>query len=254
MLFAWMCALAIGLSLGLLGSGGSILTVPTLVYLIGQDEKVAIAGSLAIVGGISLVSAIPYALQRRVDWKSMFLFGLPGMGGTYLGAYLAGFLSGTVQLLLFAILMVVAGVMMLRPQHLNDAAYVPHHYWQIALEGLAVGVVTGLVGVGGGFLLVPALVLFGGLPMQIAVGTSLCIITLNSFSGLYKYLHVLAALGLSVDWGLVRIFTVIGMVGGLAGNSIGVRLPQQTLRRSFASLLLVMGTAMLWQNIPQVIG
>lgn len=253
MTITWIGALFIGLSLGLLGSGGSVLTVPTLVYLVGQDEKVAIAGSLAIVGGISLVGAIPYAVQRRIDWKSVFLFGLPGMGGTYLGAYLARFVSGTAQLLLFAVIMVIAGVMMLRPQKLEDTPHHPHAYWKIALEGVAVGVVTGLVGVGGGFLIVPALVLLGGLPMHIAVGTSLLIIALKSFSGLYKYLSVLAALDLSLDWQIVILFTVIGIAGGLVGNIIGTRLPQQTLQRAFATFLFVMGGYILWQNFPHFI-
>jgi uncharacterized membrane protein YfcA len=254
MITAWIGALMIGLSLGLLGSGGSVLTVPILVYLVGQHEKVAIAGSLAIVGGISLIGAIPYALQQRVDWKSVVFFGLPGMGGTYLGAYLARYVSGTVQLLLFAVMMVLAGVMMLRPHKFEGTSHQPQAYWQIALEGVAVGVVTGLVGVGGGFLIVPALVLLGGLPMPIAVGTSLLIIALKSFSGWYKYLHVLAVLGLRLDWKILGVFTVIGVIGGLVGNVIGTRLPQATLRRAFAYFLFAMGGVVLWHNLSRVLG
>lgn len=251
---AWLGALFIGLSLGLLGSGGSILTVPTLVYLVGQHEKVAIAGSLAIVGSISVIGAIPYALQRRIDWQSVFLFGLPGMGGTYLGAYLARFISGTVQLLLFAAIMVLAGVMMLRPQQREDVPHPPHPYWRIMLEGLAVGVTTGLVGVGGGFLIVPALVLLGGLPMHVAVGTSLLIIALKSFSGFYEYLSVLAELDLELDWEVLGLFTVIGVGGGLVGNLIGTRLPQQTLRRVFVAFLFGIASYILWQNLPRALG
>ncbi len=115
MIFAWIGAALIGLSLGLLGSGGSILTVPVLVYLVGEPEKLAIAESLAIVGGISLIGAIPYALKRQIDWRSVLWFGGPGVVGTYLGAALSVYLSGVVQLLLFAAVMLLAAVMMFRP-------------------------------------------------------------------------------------------------------------------------------------------
>ena len=248
MLIAWFGALAIGLSLGLLGAGGSILTVPVLVYLVGQVDKVAIAGSLAIVGGISLVGALPYIVQRRVDWHSVVLFGLPGMAGTYGGAYLAQFVSGTLQLIVFGALVVLAGVLMIRPVQVQDSPPAPQAYWKITAEGLLVGVVTGFVGIGGGFLIVPALVLLGGLPMHVAVGTSLLIITLKSFSGFYKYLDVLTALQLSLDWDIIGLFTVLGILGSFAGSLVSTRLPQHTLRRAFACFLFVIGTSILWQN------
>ncbi|MGD8906424.1 MAG: sulfite exporter TauE/SafE family protein, partial [Gammaproteobacteria bacterium] len=114
MIAAWIGALAIGLSLGLLGSGGSVLTVPVLVFLVGQEEKVAIAGSLAVVGSIALVGALPYLARGLVDFRSLLLFGLPGMAGTWLGAWLAAFVSGKVQLLVFGLVMLVAAALMLR--------------------------------------------------------------------------------------------------------------------------------------------
>ncbi len=254
MIFAWFGALAIGLSLGLLGSGGSILTVPVLVYLVGQADKVAIAGSLAIVGGISLVGAIPYALRRRIDWRSVLLFGIPGMAGTYFGAFLAAYVSGAFQLLLFAVIMLLAAAMMLRPSPEIDPSETPKKQavWKVGLEGLTVGVITGLVGVGGGFLIVPALVLLGGLPMHMAIGTSLIIIAFKSFSGFYKYTQVLQDLGLSLDWGIIALMMGLGIVGSFAGNAIGSKVPQAALRRGFAVFLIVMGTFILWQNVPGV--
>ena len=111
MWLAWLGAAAIGLSLGLLGSGGSILTVPVLVYLVGQPEKVAIAGSLAIVGGISLIAALPWTWKRQVDWRNVAWFGVPGMVGTWMGAWLSTWLSGALQLLVFAVVMLLAAAM-----------------------------------------------------------------------------------------------------------------------------------------------
>lgn len=170
MILAWLGAALIGLSLGLLGSGGSILTVPVLVYLVGEPEKIAIAESLAVVGGISLVGALPYALRRQVDWTSVVWFGIPGVVGTFLGAALSVYLSGAVQLLLFAAVMLLAAVMMFRSSPIageqgGEQMAGPRSPLKVGLEGLVVGVVTGLVGVGGGFLIIPALVLLGGLPM-----------------------------------------------------------------------------------------
>ena len=112
-IFAWPGAIAIGVSLGLLGSGGSIITVPVLVYLIGQDEKVAIAGSLFVVGSIALAGSLQYVRAKLIDWRNVFVFGLPGMAGTYLGAMIAAWVPGIVQLALFALVMLLASWMML---------------------------------------------------------------------------------------------------------------------------------------------
>lgn len=245
-------ALAIGLSLGLLGSGGSILTVPVLVYVLGQDEKVAIAGSLGIVGAVSLAGAIPFALRRQVVWPSVLWFGVPGMVGTWSGAWLSQWISGGVQLTLFAIVMLLAAWMMLKPPRLADAADPPSRprpAWRIAIDGILVGVLTGLVGVGGGFLIVPALVLLGGMPMRLAVGTSLLLIALKSASGFVKYLGVLADQGLSIDWTVFGGFSAIGALGTLLGGYVGGKLPQQALRRAFGALLVVMAAFILWRSL-----
>jgi len=254
MILAWIGAALIGLLLGLLGSGGSILTVPVLVYLVGEPEKLAIAESLAIVGGISLVGAIPYALKRQIDWRSVLWFGVPGVTGTFLGAALSVFLSGVVQLLLFAVVMLLAAVMMFQPQR-GEVQPAPHPRspLKISMEGLGVGVATGLVGVGGGFLIIPALVLLGGLPMSLAVGTSLLIIAAKSFAGFAKYTHVLAEQNLSMHWDLILIFTVIGIVGSLLGARLGKSVSNDSLKRGFAGFLVVMGLYVLATNVPKVL-
>lgn len=252
MLLALIGAVLIGLALGMLGSGGSILTVPILVYLVGHPVKPAIAESLAIVGLIALVGAIPYGLKRQIDWVSVVWFGLPGMAGTYLGAYLSQWVPGAWQMGLFAGVMLLAAYLMFRPQqHLTQ----PHKRstLKIVLDGLAVGILTGLVGVGGGFLIVPALVLLGGLTMHLAVGTSLLVVAMKSVGGFYKYLHLLPAQGYEVNWEIVLLFALLGIVGSLFGGRIAASIPQLALRRGFAGFLVVMGIFILWQNLPEVL-
>lgn len=251
-------ALIIGLTLGLLGSGGSILTVPVLVYMLGHSDKVAIAESLAIVGAIAFAGMLPYAKRHQVDWRSVALFGIPGMGGTYAGAWLAKFVSGPAQLTLFAVIMLLAAVMMFRKGKRtdNENSESPAHQhaaWKIMLEGLGVGIVTGLVGVGGGFLIVPALVILGGLPMRLAIGTSLMVVALKSFSGFVKYLGVLGSLGDSVHWPTIAVFIALGVVGTLIGNALNQRVNQQSLKKVFAAFLVVMGLFVLTREIPQVL-
>lgn len=251
-LLALLGALAIGLTLGLLGSGGSILTVPVLVYLLDQPEKVAIAGSLAIVGAIALIAAIPYARQRLVDWRSVLLFGLPGMAGTWTGAWAAQFVSGALQLFVFALVMLAAAWSMFRAQPVA-AGQVPREAWKVVADGLAVGALTGFVGVGGGFLIVPALVLLGGLTMQRAIATSLVVIAMKSAAGFWKYLQVLAVTGLALDWSVIGVFIVVGGLGSVAGNLIGNRLPQAALKRGFAVFLVLMAGFIIWRTLPQVL-
>ncbi len=249
---AWLGAMAIGVSLGLLGSGGSILTVPVLVYLIGQDEKLAIAGSLAIVGSIALVGSLPYLKKKLVDWRIVVLFGIPGMAGTYVGAWIATWVSGLVQLALFAVVMLLASWQMLKPVVLDDTPHEPREVWKIGLDGLLVGILTGLVGVGGGFLIVPALVLLGGLSMHRAVATSLVIIALKSFTGFWKYLDVLDSQGLALDWNVIVIVTGLGVAGSFVGSRIAGRVDQHKLRKVFGLFLIVMGVYILARTLPSV--
>lgn len=254
-ILAWPGAIAIGVSLGLLGSGGSILTVPVLVYLVGQDERTAIAGSLFVVGSIALAGGLQYIAKRMVDWRNVLLFGLPGMIGTYLGAAVAAFVPGVLQLATFAVVMLLASVVMLRPIDLAAAAGKPARaVWKVVVDGFGVGVLTGFVGVGGGFLIVPALVLLGGMSMHRAVATSLIIIALKSFSGFYKYLDVLAAENLQLDWRALGLVTVLGIVGSFAGGKVAGLLPQETLKRWFAIFLILMGLYILGRSGPAALG
>ena len=250
---AWPGAVAIGVSLGLLGSGGSIITVPVLVYLIGQDEKLAIAGSLFIVGSIALVGSLQYIRLGMVDWRNVAVFGLPGMAGTWLGAMLSGWVPGIAQLSLFAIVMLLASWLMLRPVDLEARPAMRRAAWKIASDGLLVGVVTGLVGVGGGFLIVPALVLLGGLAIHTAVATSLVIIALKSYSGFVKYLDVLDSQGLVLDWPVLATVTALGVVGSLAGARIASRMPQNRLKKGFGLFLIVTGGYILLRSLPEAL-
>lgn len=251
MIYALVGALCVGLSLGLLGSGGSILTVPVLVYLLHQPPKVAIAGSLAIVGAIALVGAIRYARQGLVSGRHVLLFGFPGLIATYGGAWLSRFVSGEVQLAVFAGIMGVAAWVMLKPPAPTGLETQDEKplLWLIVAGG-GVGVVTGFVGVGGGFLLVPALVFLGRLGMHRAVATSLAVIVINSASGFYKQQSVLTAAGQSLDWHIIGLFIVIGGVGSLVGNHIARRLPQRRLRQVFGVFLIAMCAFILWRTVP----
>ncbi len=247
MIFAIGGAIVVGLSLGVFGSGGSILTVPVLVYLLHHEDKAAIAESLGIVGSIALLSALPYAKGRLVDWRAVLLFGVPGMAGTYAGAWLAAFVAGYVQLLVFAgVMLLAAGMMWRRPGaggpggEDGAGAHPKRAAIKIVPEGLGVGVLTGFVGVGGGFLIVPALVLLGGLSMRRAVGTSLVIIAMKSATGFWKYLGVLEDLGASVDWRTVGLFVVFGAAGSAGGKAINAKVDQASLRRGFAVFLVAM--------------
>lgn len=188
LLLAAVFAALIGLSLGLLGGGGSILTVPVFVYLLGFEAKEAIAGSLAVVGATSLFGAVGHWRAGNVNLRVAAVFGAVAMPGAYLGARLAAFVSGGVQLTLFAGVMLLAAWFMFRPRNAAEEDAAGEHargmpLWLIAAQGLAVGLLTGLVGVGGGFLIVPALVLLGKVPMKQAVGTSLLVIAMNSAGG-----------------------------------------------------------------------
>lgn len=245
MIYAVIGALVVGLSLGIFGSGGSILTVPVLIYLLHHEDKIAIAESLGIVGGIALVSAIPYARAKLTDWRTAILFGLPGMAGTYLGAWIAAFVDGYVQLFVFAGVMFFAAARMWKRSSPSKDSATEHELRRraallIGAQGLAVGTLTGFVGVGGGFLIVPALVLLGGLSMRRAVATSLVIIALNSSSGFWKYLHVLADLNAVVDWHTIGVFVLLGAVGSFAGKAMNDRINQAKLQRGFAVFLVVM--------------
>lgn len=250
-LYSILGAILIGVSLGLLGSGGSILTVPILLHL-GHTDKQAIAESLAIVGTICFFGAIRNALARTLDWRAAALFALPGMGGSLLGAYLAHFIPGAVQIVILGLVMLLAACMMaFFPVKEHDQPHTAHPV-PMLLAGLGVGLVTGLVGVGGGFLIVPALVFFGGLPLKRAIGTSLAVIAFNSAVGFFKYDSVLEEHQQHVDWNTIGLFAAIGIVGTLVGFAIGERVNQRLLKKIFAAFLVVMAIYIIAQKLPHL--
>jgi uncharacterized membrane protein YfcA len=246
-------ALIIGFTLGLLGSGGSILTVPVLVYMLGQDEKVAIASSLAIVGLISLFGSIPYIKRQVTDWKMVALFGLPGVAGTYVGAWASVLVSGVVQMTVFAGVMMAAAYFMIKPakEDESSSSSLSVRPLMIVVEGLAVGVLTGFVGVGGGFLIVPALVLLGGISMHRAIATSLVIISMKSMAGFIKYVDVLD--GAEIDYTVIGLFSVVGFIGCVMGGYVAPLIPQDKLKKTFGLVLIAMGIFIFYQTIPGLV-
>ncbi len=254
-------AIAIGVLLGLLGSGGSILTVPILVYGLGHPERAAMAEALAIVAAVAFAGAVPYAAKRQVDWRNVLWFGIPGVVGMYVGAWLSQFFSAAMLLVFLALMMLVAAGLMVRetlkpssgPEEASDDDSRPlHPLWRVTTEGLIVGTITGLVSVGGGFLIVPALVLLGGLPMRLAVGTSLVIIGLKSLSGFFKQQQIAGTEGLAVDWSTVGLFVAFGIAGTLIGRQLSQRINQRWLKRGFALFLVLMGAWIVWREAPEV--
>ncbi|MEO8451045.1 MAG: sulfite exporter TauE/SafE family protein [Gemmatimonadota bacterium] len=245
----YVLAVVIGISLGLLGGGGSILTVPVLHYILGVSMETAVPMSLVVVGLASAVGMVSHHRSRSIRWDAVATFGPAAVVGAFLGGRLSRVLSAPWELGIFAVLMIAAAVSM----------YVGPGRWTVArssegggerrsltvvtLLGGLVGMLTGLVGVGGGFLYVPALVLLAGLPMRQAVGTSLGLILMSCASGFVSHLGRGA-----IDWRETAVFTALAMVGVVAGSALVPRVPQDRLRRGFAAFLLVMGAVVLWKR------
>jgi hypothetical protein len=245
-----LLSVAIGLSLGMLGGGGSILTVPILVYAADLPAKEAIAASLFVVGVTSLAGVVSHARGGRVKWRTGSLFGLAGMVGAFVGGLVGGHAPGDWLLVAFALMMVATSLAMLRGRRTKPSATHTAQDGELPLrrilvDGSVVGLVTGLVGAGGGFLVVPALVLLGGLPMSVAVGTSLLVIAMKSFAGLAGYLT-----SVHLDWGLVLGVTAAAVVGSLLGGRLAGKVPEAVLRRAFGWFVLVMGGFVLVQQGP----
>ena len=238
-------AVLIGVSLGLLGGGGSILTVPILSYVAGMSTKAAIASSLFVVAVTSGVAAISHARAGRVQWRTGLVFGASGMVGAYGGGLLAAYIPGRVLMIVFGLMMVATAVAMLRkPRETSSVTTRQLPVLKVVVEGVVVGVVTGLVGAGGGFLVVPALVLLGGLSMQTAVGTSLLVIAMKSFAGLAGHLqHV------DIDWPITLAVTAAAVAGSFAGAPLAARIPPNTLRRGFGVFIIVMAAVVLGMEI-----
>ena len=236
-------AALIGVTLGLLGGGGSILTVPVFVYVLGMEAKPAIAMSLPVVGITSLVSAGLHWRLGNVRVRTAIAFGALAMIGAFAGARLSVLVSGGVQLALLGAVMLAAAASMLRGGPTQAEHNVSRSHLRLVPVALAVGILTGLVGIGGGFLVVPALVVLAGVPMKEAVGTSLLVIAMNAASGFAGYVGTVR-----MEWGFLAGFTTVAVLGALGGAMLVKRVPQATLKRIFAVFLLGMGAFVLYQN------
>jgi hypothetical protein len=245
LLIAIVLSTVVGVSLGLLGGGGSILAVPLLVYVARIDVHVAIGMSLAIVGTTSLGGALVHARAGRVDFRAALAFGLAGMVAAPFGAQASYTVPHRVLLLLFATLMIVVGGLMLRGRR-GGSGGLPHPPRHLAVvgAGLGVGLLTGFLGVGGGFLIVPALTLLAGLPMHTAVGTSLLVIALNAGAGLAGHLRQ----G-EIPLGLTAAFTAASLLGAFFGGRLAGRFEPARLRRAFAVFVVLIGLALLAANV-----
>lgn len=292
--FAILLCFLIGLSLGLLGSGGSILTVPILVYLLHVDAKEAIAMSLVVVGVTSASALISHARSGNVNWTMGAIFGMAGMAGAFLGGIIAGYISEHVLMLIFAGMTLATATAMLckdtaaqyqvipaiaHESHDSDenenesnesnehsenekgeefsdkgasgslrspsSHNLPLSLWRILLDGFLVG----MVGAGGGFLVVPALVFLGGLQMTEAIGTSLMVISMKCFAG-----YIGHASHAHIDLHLTLLVTVSAVLGSFAGGFCADFLPQAVLRKAFAIFVLVIGTLQLWKESTDLKG
>lgn len=252
-----IAGLLTGVLLGVFGSGGSIVTTPALLYLLNVEPKSAIAMSLGIVAITASVTAWQHWRRGNVNLKVTAVFGAFGVVGTYAGALLGIITPVTIQLTIFALVMYAAAWKMLKPQaqqhrSLGAAAVAdcPNgncdtvQYTHIAIHGVSVGILTGVVGVGGGFLIVPALVLLSGLSMKQAIGTSLSIVALKSFAGFAGY-----AGAVQIDYGLMASFSAIAIVGSVAGGMLCHRLPAELLKRGFGAFLVLVASYILLKSV-----
>jgi len=251
-IIGYACALVIGLSLGLIGGGGSILTVPVLVYLLGLSPVMATAYSLFIVGLASLVGGVRYAMKGLVDFPAAIAFGIPSIAAVFLTRKfivpgipadfgVAGFTigRGTLLMLLFAILMLLASYSMINPKQADKPRERPKMnvltILTITGEGLIVGTLTGLVGAGGGFLIIPALVMLTGLDMKMAIGTSLIIIATKSLIGFLGDVSNYA-----IDWVFLFAFVALAVIGILIGTFLAHRIDGRKLKTAFGWFVLGM--------------
>ncbi|MBL7723983.1 MAG: sulfite exporter TauE/SafE family protein [Chitinophagaceae bacterium] len=252
-IIGYIASLIIGISLGLIGGGGSILTVPVLVYLFGVEPVLATAYSLFIVGSSSLVGAVPKYKQGMVNLKTAIIFGIPSIAAVFatrkfivpgipkevfsIGDFVVT--KSILMMVLFAILMVFASVSMIRDKKKTqetENGEQKFNYPMILLEGAVVGVLTGLVGAGGGFLIIPALVLFSKLPMKQAVGTSLLIIAAKSLIGFTGDLS-----NFTMDWKLLLSVTALAIAGIFVGDALSKKIDGDKLKKGFGWFVLVMG-------------
>jgi uncharacterized protein len=241
-------AALIGLSLGLLGSGGSIITLPVLVYVAHIPAQEAVGMSLVIVGGTSALGMLLNLRRGALDWRATAFFSLSGMVGAFVGAKFTHLVSAPMLMFLFGTLMLVVGLRMLRRGEARTGARECRPLRCLGV-GIAVGVLTGFLGVGGGFLILPALVLFAGLEMKLAIGTSLAIIAVNCLGGFIGQLRYA-----SFDWRLTLGFLLVAMAGMVGGVTLAAKLPAFVLRRGFAWCVVLLGVGLVGRNLLLLVG
>ena len=263
-IFGYLSALLIGISLGLIGGGGSILAVPALAYLFSLDEKYATAYSLFIVGFSSLIGGFKKHLSGFVDWRTAIIFGIPALVGvSVVRKYLVPaipeviFTMGDLEFTrrmamfgLFAVLMVPAALSMLKEKKEDkqkEGGEVKYNYPLILIEGLVVGGITGLVGAGGGFLIIPALVILANIEMKTAVGTSLIIIAVKSLIGFF----VGDVFTLDIDWTLLATFTGTSLVGIFIGTYLSGFIDGNKLKKGFGYFIFVMAAFIFYMEFFQ---
>ncbi|MCS6869866.1 MAG: sulfite exporter TauE/SafE family protein [Anaerolineae bacterium] len=240
--------LVIGLTLGLLGGGGSILTVPMLVYLVGQTPQAAVTASLMIVGANSALGVLFHRANGAVSWRTALLFGSVGMAFAYLAANFSKFFPAEALMIAFALLMLVVGALMLRKKSEPKADQVELSWRKVLIGGAGVGALTGFLGVGGGFLIVPALVMLVGLPMKQAVGTSLVVIAMNSAAGLLGHLGETP-----LDFGMIAVFVGAGLLGTFIGARLTRWLKPEQLRQAFAVFVIGLAAVLLMDNLSKLL-
>lgn len=242
----------IGLSLGLIGGGGSIITVPVLVYVLGVEAHEAVGMSLAVVGSTSLVGSFLHYRRGAVQLRTGLIFGVAGIVGALLGSPLTLLLRPAALMMAFGMLMVVVGTLMLRRKASDERVETGKKaliIWKALLAGLGVGILTGFLGVGGGFLVVPALVMFGGLGMKDAVGTSLFVIFLNCIAGLAGH-----SSQNHFDWNLLGLVTAMAVTGTIFGTLLSHRVASEKLQKGFALFVLGVAFFLVTKNYSVLVG
>lgn len=257
-ILGYIGALIVGLVLGLIGGGGSILTVPLLVYLLGYNPVVATAYSLFVVGTSSMVGTYQKHKKGLVDFKTGLAFSFPSFVAVYLSRrYLVPGIPETIFsigdyeiskgmgiMIFFAIIMLLASISMIRKGKDEEEVSKSQPYYKTFVQGLIIGTITGVIGAGGGFLYVPALVLWANIPMKKAVGTSLIIVTINSLIGFMGDVQTL-----DIEWGFLLIFTLISILGIILGVFSSKFVSGPKLKKSFGFFVLIMAIYIIFKEL-----
>jgi len=257
-LLGYIGALIVGLVLGLIGGGGSILTVPLLVYLLGYNPIIATAYSLFVVGTSSMVGTYQKHKKGLVDFKIGLAFSFPSFIAVYASRrYLVPGIPETffsigdytltksmALMIFFAIIMLLASFSMIKKTKPTAVSAIPQPYYKTFIQGLTIGTITGIIGAGGGFLYVPALVLWAHIPMKKAVGTSLIIVTINSLIGFMGDVQTL-----DIEWGFLLTFTIISIIGIIIGGYLSKFIQSEKLKKSFGFFVLAMAVYIIYKEL-----